>query len=228
MYAIGDVGSLRARLRQADPAVRASLAGRVDEVHGVDAVATAALGEVDDVFRNRQATEVRVLADLVRLRVGRRLGLAAVVTAVRVGQRERVESPVPAEVGDHAGGGTGDRIGRIYHPGRVRVRHVNGRDRCAVAHERDVLAVRRQVQREFGLRREARHDVTRRHRDPIEHLPPRRQLLEEYRGGHAEAGVDLVVVEDVRVGAVGNRGRTAAAGAARWKLVTPAVMSAGT
>ncbi len=61
--AIGEVGS--ARRGSAADAVRAGLAGRVDEVHRVDAVAAAALREVDDVVEHRQAAEVRVLADLV-------------------------------------------------------------------------------------------------------------------------------------------------------------------
>ena len=42
-------------------------ARRVDEVDGIDAVAAAALGHIDDVVEDGEAAEVCVLADLVRL-----------------------------------------------------------------------------------------------------------------------------------------------------------------
>ena len=60
------VGSVAPATGQAD-AVRAGGAGGVEEVHGVDAVAAAALGVVQHVVVERQAAEVVVLADLVRL-----------------------------------------------------------------------------------------------------------------------------------------------------------------
>ena len=53
-----------ARLRQPH-AVRARRAGRVDEVHGVDAVAAAALRVVQDVVVDADPAEVVVLANLV-------------------------------------------------------------------------------------------------------------------------------------------------------------------
>jgi hypothetical protein len=46
-------------------ALRASGAGRVNEVNGVNTIATASLGEVDDVVEDGQAAKVVVLADLV-------------------------------------------------------------------------------------------------------------------------------------------------------------------
>src|SRR5262249_39155148 len=54
------------RLREAR-AIRAGCAGGVDEVDGVDTVTAAAFGVVDDVIEDRQATEVGILAHLVRL-----------------------------------------------------------------------------------------------------------------------------------------------------------------
>ena len=57
---------LRARLRQADAVRARAVPVGVDEVHGVDAVAAAALGVVDDVVRRSSGRGSCVLADLVR------------------------------------------------------------------------------------------------------------------------------------------------------------------
>ena len=84
----------RAGDRQPD-AVRAGRPGRVEEVHGVDAVTAAALGVVEHVVVERQAAEVVVLADLVRL-------------VAELGDVERAD-----------GGGLARRLGRLGQAGRA-------------------------------------------------------------------------------------------------------------
>ena len=45
--------------------VRAHCSGRIYKIHGIDAIAAAALGVVEHVSENRQTAEVAVFADFV-------------------------------------------------------------------------------------------------------------------------------------------------------------------
>ncbi len=151
-------------------------------------------------------------------------GRAAVVTAVCVGPGEGELAP-SVELGDDPVIRSDVAVARIEHAGRVRVRDVDVAGLSVIAHERNVVSLGAEIERELGLRREARHELVGGDRNSRDVMTPWRQLVEDHRGGDAEERVDAVVVEDRReVVAVGDRSSTAAdrsGGAAGRQLRDP-------
>jgi hypothetical protein len=146
----------------------------------------------------------------VRAQQGRAAVVAAVVDRRRVrelpvifqGDDGAVEGIVTAEGEAHG-------IGRVLTCHGIGVRDVEGADAWAgIADEHQVVAmfVPAEVQRQLRFRGEAGHDLTGWHAQAIEHAAAVWVDSRQEDGrGHAEAGVDRVVVPDSDVVVVGDR-----------------------
>ena len=82
----------------------AGFASRIDEIDGIDAVATATLGEIKHVVKNRHAAEIIVFPDLIGLAVaselvnvetGNRGGSSRSLGTFRLGRGDMICAPAP-------------------------------------------------------------------------------------------------------------------------------------
>jgi hypothetical protein len=96
---------------------------------------------------------------------------------------------VGVELADRPVVGGGNRVLRIDLALRVRIGHVDSARGGDVAHPRHVLAVGRQVERQFRLGGEAGHHGVRVDHDPPVRPATRGDLVEEDLGGDPEAAV---------------------------------------
>ena len=147
----------------------------------------------------------------VRAQQGRAAVVAAIVDRRRVGEVPvivqgddgAVEGIVAAESEAH-------RIGRVLTRHGIGVRDVEGADAWAgIADEYQVVAmlVLAEVQRQLRFGGEAGHDLTGWYVQAVEHAAAvRLDDRQVDRRGHAEAGVDRVVVPDGDVVVIGDRG----------------------
>src|SRR5262249_17517947 len=94
---VGEIGEESRRRRQSGTAqweantrrrtrARTRQASRIDEVHGVDTVAAAPFGWIDDLPERCQSAEIGVLPDFVR-----RIEVRRIIGILELGDREAAE-----------------------------------------------------------------------------------------------------------------------------------------